>query len=185
MTPETPDRLEATLAHAKKDGVTVEADGTSLRRYAHGVTLRPLTTHVDDRGSLTELFDERWGYPHPLVSANTFTIRPGVVKGWGLHKLHQDRYVVLHGEMEIVMYDPRPDSPTCGEVSHVYLSGANRVIVNVPEFVWHADRNIGSTDVLVVNFPTRPYDYENPDKYRLPLDTPHIPHRFPEGTVGN
>jgi len=52
------------------------------------------------------------------------------------------------------------------------------VIVNIPTNVWHADRNIGTTDVLVVNFPTQPYDHAHPDKYRLPLDTDLIPYSF-------
>jgi dTDP-4-dehydrorhamnose 3,5-epimerase len=35
--------------------------------------------------------------------------------------------------------------------------------------------------VLAVNFPTVPYDRVRPDKYRLPIDTDLIPHRFPDG----
>jgi len=50
--------------------------------------------------------------------------------------------------------------------------------VNVPRNVWHADRNVGSTDVVVVNLPTTPYNHANPDKYRLPLDTDLIPYSF-------
>jgi len=50
--------------------------------------------------------------------------------------------------------------------------------VNVPKFVWHADRNIGTSDAVVINFPTIQYDHSNPDKYRLPLDTDLIPHKF-------
>jgi dTDP-4-dehydrorhamnose 3,5-epimerase len=44
--------------------------------------------------------------------------------------------------------------------------------------VWHADHNIGTTDVIVVNFPTKPYEHANPDKYRLPLNTDLIPYSF-------
>jgi dTDP-4-dehydrorhamnose 3,5-epimerase len=107
-----------------------------------------------------------------------FTIRPGLAKGWGLHKLHEDRYFVVRGEMEVVMYDPRPDSPTFGKISKVYLSAARPRLINIPRFVWHADHNIGSEDVAVINFPTIQYDHANPDKYRLPLDTDLIPYDF-------
>jgi dTDP-4-dehydrorhamnose 3,5-epimerase len=100
------------------------------------------------------------------------------VKGWNLHREHEDRYVVLAGDMELVLFDPRPDSSTCGEVCQVVLNGRERTIVNVPANVWHADHNIGTTDLVVVNFPTLPYEHVNPDKYRLPLDTPLIPHSF-------
>jgi hypothetical protein len=39
-------------------------------------------------------------------------------------------------------------------------------------------QNVGASDSRMVNFPTAPYDYENPDKTRLPLDTERIPYRF-------
>ena len=100
------------------------------------------------------------------------------MKGWNLHKEHEDRYVVLQGEMEVVYFDPRPDLPTYGEVCKVTMSGHRRQLVTVPKFVWHADHNIGTTDVVALNYPTTPYTHENPDKYRLPLDTDLIPYSF-------
>ncbi len=110
--------------------------------------------------------------------AYTFSIRPGVVKGWNLHRSHEDRYVVIAGVMELVLFDPRPDSSTCGEVCRIVMTGNQRSIVNVPRNVWHADHNIGTTDAVIVNFPTIPYDHANPDKYRLPIGTPLIPFSF-------
>jgi len=177
--------LADTLAVAIQDGATVRPDGVPLRRLADGVTIRRLITHTDERGTVTELFDPGWRYhKDPLVFCYTFTIRPGVVKGWNLHRRHEDRYALLQGEMELVFFDPRPESPTCGEVSRIVLSERDRCIVNVPANVWHADRNIGGSDAVVINFPTIPYDHAAPDKWRLPIDTPLIPHRFPAGTQG-
>ena len=34
-----------------------------------------------------------------------------------MHKRHEDRYFVLHGEMEVVLYDDREDSSTRGLVA--------------------------------------------------------------------
>jgi dTDP-4-dehydrorhamnose 3,5-epimerase len=175
-----PSLLDTTLAAAVKDGQTVSKDGKSLRRLTEGVLLRDLPVHADDRGSVMEMFDPRWNWhPDPIVFTYCFTIRPGYVKGWNLHKLHEDRYCLLQGEMELVLYDPRPESTTCGEVCKIVLTANQRRIVNVPRNVWHADHNIGSTDLLVVNFPTTAYDHADPDKYRLPIDSDLIPHKFP------
>lgn len=80
------------------------------------------------------------------------------------------------GEMELVLYDVRPDSSTCGLVSRIVLSEHHRRLVSVPKFVWHADVNIGQRNCVAINFPTSPYDHADPDKYRLPLDTPLIPY---------
>jgi dTDP-4-dehydrorhamnose 3,5-epimerase len=52
-------------------------------------------------------------------------------------------------------------------------------LVSVPRNVWHADHKIGTRDVVAINCPTVAYDHANPDKYRLPIDTPLIPYSFP------
>jgi dTDP-4-dehydrorhamnose 3,5-epimerase len=172
--------LDVTLAASVRDKQLATPDGTIVQQLTHGVQIRHLTTHADLRGSVTELFDPRWGWhPDPLVFSYFFTIRPGVAKGWNLHREHEDRYVILFGELELVFYDPRPDSPTCGKVSKVVMSENRRCLVNVPKNVWHADHNIGTKDAVVVNYPTIQYDHTNPDKYRLPLDTDLIPYKFP------
>jgi dTDP-4-dehydrorhamnose 3,5-epimerase len=162
-----------------RDKETVDAAGQPISTLPDGVRFRPVPTHVDERGSVCEMFDLRWNWhPDPLVFVYSFTIRPGKIKGWGMHKHHEDRYFVLYGEMEVVLYDGRPDSPTTGIVSRVVLSHYDRRIMNIPAGVWHANRNLGQMDVVVVNFPTIPYEHANPDKYRLPLDTDQIPYKF-------
>jgi len=141
-------------------------------------------THVDDRGFLIELFNPDWEWlQEPFVYSYATTVRPGHAKGWGLHKLHDDRYFLLFGEVELVMYDVRPDSSTYGQISKTRLSEYDRGLIRIPALCWHAMRNLGSKDVVVINFPTRLYDHANPDKYGLPLDTPLIPYSF-EGTPG-
>ncbi len=177
--------LEETVAAAVRDVATVTPNGDRLQRLTDGVSFRPVPTHVDVRGSLVEMSDPRWRWhPDPFDFSYCVTIRPGVAKGWNLHKEHEDRYFVLQGEMDLLLYDPRPESSTYGTVCRIALSEHNRGLINVPKEVWHADHNIGAKDVVIINFPTTGYDHANPDKYRLPLDTPLIPHAFPPGTIG-
>jgi len=61
-----------------------------------------------------------------------------------MHKRHEDRYYVLAGEMEAVLYDERPGSPTLGLVAKIVLSEYRPRLMNIPAGVWHADRNLGS-----------------------------------------
>jgi dTDP-4-dehydrorhamnose 3,5-epimerase len=167
------------MAEPIADPATVTASGESLAQLPDGVRVRDAITHVDDRGSVCELFDPRWDWhPDPLVFAYMFTLRPGSVKGWGMHQRHADRYSLLYGDLEVVLYDGREDSSTHGLVAKVYLAEHQRRMLIIPPGVWHANHNVGLRDVVVVNFPTEPYDHANPDKYRLPLDTGEIPYRF-------
>jgi dTDP-4-dehydrorhamnose 3,5-epimerase len=173
--------MEAASAEAQQDVETVTSDGVPVATLPDGLSFKEVPTHVDDRGTVCEMFDSRWDWHQdPLVFTYLFTIRPGKAKGWGMHKRHEDRYFILSGEMEVVLYDERPDSPTHGLLSVVFLSEHNRRLMNIPAGVWHANRNVGQTDAMVVNFPTIPYDHTDPDKYRLPLDTDRIPYRWPD-----
>jgi len=163
----------------KKDEQTVNSDGSSTVKLIHGVTFKNIEPQIDDRGMVCEMFDTRWTWhKDPLVFSYFFTIRPGVIKGWGIHKKHEDRYFVVSGEMEVVLYDDRKNSPTKGMVSKIYLTEHKRRLMNIPIGVWHADRNIGTKDVVIVNFPTICYNHKDPDKFRLPLNTKKIPHKF-------
>jgi dTDP-4-dehydrorhamnose 3,5-epimerase len=161
----SPSLLETTLAAARADQETVTSDDKpTTSRLPDGMTTREVPIHLDDRGSVVEMFDTRWNcHPDPIDFVYSFTLRPGIVKGWGLHQHHEDRYFLLQGEMELVLYDVRPDSSTYGQVSKIYLSPHNHRLVNIAAFVWHADHNVGSTDVMVVNFPTMQYDHKSPD----------------------
>ncbi len=171
--------LDETLAGATLDKQTVALGGRVVQSLIEGVSFHEVPTHVDERGLVVEIYDPRWNWhPAPLVFAHCFTIRPGYVKGWGLHKTHEDRYFILHGDMELVLYDPRPGSSTYGDICKITMSETNRRLVNIPKFVWHAEQNIGDKDVVVIDLPTEPYNHENPDKYRLPIDTPLIPYSF-------
>lgn len=170
------DRL---ISEGRKDNQTVTPEGRTVKTGIDGVTFRPSPTHGDERGILSEIYDNRWSWhADPLVTCYFITIRPGYVKGWNIHQRHEDRYCLIKGEMNVVLYDTRPGSPTFGQIDEVYLSEHNRGLINIPVNLWHADHNIGQSEVILVNMPTRPYDYANPDKIRLPIDTDLIPYDF-------
>ncbi|MEO6858728.1 MAG: hypothetical protein ABI323_09090 [Solirubrobacteraceae bacterium] len=163
----------------KREVQTVTPAGERMTTMPEGMRVRDLITHTDERGTVCELYDPRWGVsPASLVFAYMFTIRPGMAKGWGMHREHDDRYAFLTGELELAFYDARQDSETSCQESRLVLADAHRQLVTIPRGVWHAERNLGTTEVRVVNFPTEPYNHTNPDKYKLPLDTDELPVRL-------
>ncbi len=171
--------LELTLGAATKDGATVDAGSRPLAGLPDGMKVQRRPLHADDRGELTEIFSRRHGFDDaPFDDVYMVTIRPGVAKGWALHKQHDDRYYLVSGEMMVVLYDVRPDSSTCGRLFTVTLTERDRKLINIPAFVWHADVCLGTREAVLLNMPTRSFDPADPDKYRLPLDTPLIPYDF-------
>ena len=51
----------------------------------------------------------------------------------------------------------------------------------IPKGVFHAVQNLGQTEAVFINLPTRAYNHEDPDKYRLPLKNDLIPFSFDDG----
>ncbi len=162
---------------AAQDPPTVTRQGASLATGIDGVLTRTPVTHVDHRGRLFEVFNghDREFWTDPIVHSYVFTIRPNTLKGWGVHEHKSDRYCLIHGETMTVLYDARPESPTHGLVQEVPLSPQGTRMLLIPAGVWHLSVNVAPHETLLINFPTRPYDYESPDRLTLPWDTDKIP----------
>ena len=162
-----------------KDKPTVTPAGERLESLIDGVRLRNATTHPDERGSLTEVYNPAWAFDEsPLVYLYEFTIRPGWVKGWVVHYQQADRIFLLHGTVKFVLYDDRPASPTYKMLNTLYVSDQNRALITYPHGVYHALHNVGENTARLINMPTRAYDHADPDKFRLPLNNELIPYRF-------
>jgi dTDP-4-dehydrorhamnose 3,5-epimerase len=164
------------ISNLKKDQQTVTVDGRPLLRLIDGVSIRSAATHVDERGTLCEIHTPHAApLPAPVVYVYQFTIRPGKIKGWHVHYLHDDRIFISQGNVKVVLYDSRPESPTHGLI---YRTELDRTLMVIPAHVFHAHQNIGTTDALFISMPTRAYRHDDPDVYRLPIDTGQIPYRF-------
>jgi dTDP-4-dehydrorhamnose 3,5-epimerase len=161
---------------AVKDLPTVTPEGDELQEPIEGVDVRIARTHADERGTLCEIFDRRWGFSDADVPfVYVATVRPGRVKGWVVHQRQEDRLFFSSGTARLSLYDSRVDSPTFGAATVFHFGSHQRALVSIPAGVYHAVRNVGNDEVVFMNLPTRPYDHENPDKYRLPADTDLIP----------
>ena len=158
-----------------RDRPTVDADGRLLTRI-EGVELVRLAPLVDHRGSLMEVVDlESPFWREPVVYAYQVAILPGRIKGWGMHKLQTDRYFVGSGRLRVVLYDGRVGSPSHGRFAQFHFADDSPGLLRIPPGVWHADQNIGDREARLLNFPTRPYDRADPDKYRIDPHSGAIP----------
>jgi dTDP-4-dehydrorhamnose 3,5-epimerase len=163
------DDLLGTVARAAiQEPRSVDRHGAPLPPAIDGVAVKRLRPHVDHRGSLTPVLDVRdpfWA--EPVVYSYEITINPGRIKGWGMHERQTDRYVATTGSLRVVLFDGREGSPTAGTIVQLQFGDRNPGLVLIPPGVWHADQNWGDTVARIVNFPTRAYDPETPDKQRI------------------
>ena len=138
------------------------------RRIIEGVKTKTLRVIPDDRGWLMEILraddsDLFTRFGQVYVSATY----PGVVKAWHYHQRQVDNFSCISGIVKLVLIDTRPGSPTEGAVNEFWIGTQNPVLVQVPNLVYHGWKNIGEEMALVVNVPTEPYRYGDPDEYRI------------------
>jgi len=170
------DELDDSCLAAIQDIATVTQDGVALSSSIDGVRTFGPAVHTDHRGRVFEVFpgqSEFWD--EDVVYCYAWTVRPGMVKGWGLHLEKCDRYTLINGEMITVLCDARLDSPTHGLVQKVTLSEQGIRQVRIPTGVWHMNVNVGDQEAHLINHPTTPYRHSKPDRMMLPWDTQAIP----------
>ncbi|KNZ70045.1 dTDP-4-dehydrorhamnose 3,5-epimerase [Thermincola ferriacetica] len=141
-----------------------------------GVKIKRLRVIPDERGRLMEMLRCDDDLFIKFGQAYITTAYPGVVKGWHYHKKQTDNFVVVKGMMKVVLYDSREDSPTKGVINEFFMGEHNPILLQIPPYVFHGFKCISETEAMVVNFPTEPYNYDDPDEFRVHPHDNDIPY---------
>lgn len=167
------------IESARKDDQLVTSDWQFLLDGIEGVHLREVRHVPRDHGVITEMYRSEWDPTgQPVVHSYQSRLFPGAIGAWSCHARSIDRLFVNQGHAKVVLYDGREDSPSFGKVREVHCGDVRPTFVVIPIGVWHGVQNLGTGDLLMINFPTLAYDYANPDHYRLPWDSEEIPYRW-------
>jgi len=125
-----------------------------------GVTVKPLRRIPDERGYIMHMLRaddlDFQGFGEIYFS----TIYPGVIKAWHLHSVMTLNYAVVVGMIKLVLYDPREDSPTQGELQELVIGQENYSLVTIPPHVWNGFKGVGTQMAIVANCATHPHDPE-------------------------
>lgn len=169
------------LAGAQKDKQLVNSEWQKIEQGIDGVVAHEVLHVLRDHGVITETFRPEWDPTGlPIVHVYQSRLFPGAIGAWSCHTKAVDRLFVNQGHLKAVLFDGREESPTFGRIMELFVGDARPTFLVIPIGVWHGLQNLGSSDALVLNYPTRGYDYEDPDHWRLPYDTPQIPYVWRE-----
>ena len=133
------------------------ATETFKRGAIHGVVVRDLKKHVDERGWLSELFrhDELEEEFYPQMSYVSQS-EPGVQRGPHEHVDQADLFCFIGpSNFKMRLWDNRPDSETYRSVMTLFVGQDNPKSVLVPKGVVHVYKNVGHNVGIVLNFPNR------------------------------
>ena len=139
----------------------------SVVKRIHGSDVRDLSVHPDSRGRLFEIL--RNDDPAFIRFGQVYvtTAFPGIVKAWHRHQKQTDFFCLIQGRARFALFDPRPGSPTRGQVDEIICDGATPRLIIIPSLVYHGFKNIGNVDVICMNCPTEAYDAAVPDEERV------------------
>ena len=143
----------------------------------NGVECRDLQVNADERGHLVEIFRDDWELYDPAPEMSYYSLSyPGIIRAWHKHVEGQiDHFVCPQGRIKVGIYDDRDDSPTKGELNTFIIGEHNQQAIRIPGDCWHGFKVVGDEQAMLINFPTKLYDYEDPDEKRIPYDTDKIP----------
>jgi dTDP-4-dehydrorhamnose 3,5-epimerase len=144
-----------------------------------GVRAKSIANVLGDNGRLTEIWRRDWALDDlPVDQVFQKVMHPGAISAWHAHAHTTDRLFCALGRIKVVLYDGRNDSPSLGKVAEFRLGDERPALILVPPGVWHGVRCIGDGPALLVNAVDKAYDYDDPDHWRLPEDSPDIPYRI-------
>jgi dTDP-4-dehydrorhamnose 3,5-epimerase len=141
-----------------------------------GVKAKSLRVIPDERGRVIEILRRDEDLFLKFGQVYVTTTYPQVVKAWHYHKVQTDHIVAVGGMIKLVLYDPREDSNTKGEINEFFMGIHNPLLVQVPNGIYHGWKCISEDEAIIINIPTEVYVRSAPDEYRLPPHGKDIPY---------
>jgi len=147
-----------------------------------GVIFKSLKSFPDQRG----FFREVVRITDPFFAENGFAqwshskMTKGVVKAWHYHAKQIDWWYVPIGNVEVVLFDNRKDSPTYKTKLNFFIGesdkfGANEVCFKIPQGVLHGCK-VHSEEAHLFYITSQIY---NPnDEGRFPYNSDVVPHNW-------
>lgn len=123
-----------------------------------GLKVHDLNIYNDDRGSLLHILSLKNHPKFKFGECYASETKPEVVKAWKRHKKIAQNFVVVLGEIKLVIYDNRNDSSTKTNYFSITLSRDNYKLVHIPKGLWYGFKCISKGNALIINCIDTPYD---------------------------
>jgi len=123
-----------------------------------GVTIIPLRTILDERGLVRHMMKATDPHFRQFGEIYFSQIFPGAIKAWHVHRRMELNYAVVSGNIKLVLYDDRKDSPSYKEIQEIFMGEDNYVLVRIPVNVVNGFKAIGNEKAIVANCSTIPHD---------------------------
>ena len=124
----------------------------------HDVKITPLRIIPDNRGKVMHMLRSDSEVFSRFGEIYFSTVFYNSIKAWHLHKESTLNYVCVSGEVKLVLFDDRENSPTKNQHQELILSPKNYFLVTIPPLIWYGFKGIGKTESIIANCLTMPHD---------------------------
>lgn len=162
-----------------KRSQSVTADWQFTQPLIDGVTVKEMLRVPTRNGAVTEIFRQDW-FAEPQTIGQVFQklMFPGEISAWHKHQRTADRIFCSAGQILMVLYDGREDSPTYKNINKFIIGDNRPSLITIPSEVFHGVQNIFHQSSLLINIVDEAYNYEDPDHWELSNGSPEIPYIF-------
>jgi len=142
-----------------------------------GVTITPLKQIHGEFGSVFHALKANEDSFAALGEAYFSSVVKGAVKGWKQHTRMVSNLVVAVGAIKFVVYDPRPDSPTFGQIVETILSpDTHYARLTIQPGLWMGFAGVGEGLNLLLNLSSIMHDPTECNN--VPIGSPEIPYTW-------
>ena len=124
----------------------------------HDVKITPLRIIPDNRGKVMHMLRSDSEVFSRFGEIYFSTVFYNSIKAWHLHKESTLNYVCVSGEVKLVLFDDRENSPTKNQHQELILSPKNYFLVTIPPLIWNGFKGIGKNESIIANCLTIPHD---------------------------
>jgi len=140
----------------------------------HGVEMKKLVSHPDDRGFFREIIRDTDGFfAEGFAQWSHSRMERHVVKAWHFHHQQVDWWYAPIGTLDVALYDLREDSPTRGHKMTFQMGEGHPIVTRIPPGVAHGCKVV-SAEAHLFYITSKIYNPE--DEGRYPFDTDKIDH---------
>jgi dTDP-4-dehydrorhamnose 3,5-epimerase len=130
----------------------------------HDVVVTPLRQIADQRGKVMHMLrSDALGFAG-FGEIYFSCVNAGAVKAWNRHRRMVCNYAVPSGQVRLVLFDDRPESPTRGALQEMVIGGDNYCLVTIPPLIWSGFKGLGAAMSIVANCASIPHDPSEGEK---------------------
>ncbi len=141
-----------------------------------GVLISPLKIFKDKRGMVLHFLNKEAPSFKKFGEVYFSVVNPGIVKGWKFHKKIHQNFAVPVGKIKLVIFDPRENSTSRGEVQEIEMGLDDYKRVSIPPGVWYSFKGVSVVPAMITNVIDYPHEPE--ESMTRDLNTDEIPYRW-------